>query len=146
MIVDRIENAGRYAPLHPHFMQAFDFLRDAAGKEPVRYDLLGEQLYVMISQQQGKPEADAFLEAHRKYIDIHFCIHGVERIGWKHLSTCTTVDKQYDAENDFMTFADRPKDWVSLSQGMIAIFFPEDAHAPLVSDGTIHKAVVKVAV
>jgi beta-galactosidase beta subunit len=33
-----------------------------------------------------------------------------------------------------------------LQPGSFAIFFPEDAHAPLSSTGRVHKIVVKVAV
>ena len=35
---------------------------------------------------------------------------------------------------------------LAVSSGAFAIFYPEDAHAPLATSGPIHKAVVKVAV
>jgi beta-galactosidase beta subunit len=43
-------------------------------------------------------------------------------------------------------FYDRPTTWLTLSAGQFAVFFPEDAHAPLAGQGGVHKAVVKVAV
>jgi biofilm protein TabA len=35
---------------------------------------------------------------------------------------------------------------VTIPQGSFGIFYPEDAHAPMGSDGPLHKVVVKVAV
>lgn len=43
-------------------------------------------------------------------------------------------------------FFDRPATWLAVSRGVFAVFYPEDAHAPLASLGPIHKAVVKIAV
>ena len=39
-----------------------------------------------------------------------------------------------------------PDAWISTKNGSFAIFFPEDAHMPLISSGQIHKVVVKIAV
>ena len=36
--------------------------------------------------------------------------------------------------------------WLPVASGMFVVFFPEDAHLPLISPGLIHKVVVKVAV
>ncbi|NJD55400.1 MAG: DUF386 domain-containing protein, partial [Nitrospirae bacterium] len=41
-------------------------------------------------------------------------------------------------------FVDKPDAWLSVEAGAFAIFFPEDAHMPLISPGRIHKVVVKV--
>ena len=43
-------------------------------------------------------------------------------------------------------FNDQPKSWTPVSAGSFVIFFPQDAHAPLVGGGEIHKAVLKIAV
>jgi beta-galactosidase beta subunit len=45
-----------------------------------------------------------------------------------------------------MFFRDRPDSWLSLPAGRLAIFFPDDAHAPLAGRGTLKKAIVKIAV
>jgi len=36
--------------------------------------------------------------------------------------------------------------WCPVPAGSFAVFFPEDAHAPMVSDGEVHKVILKVAV
>jgi YhcH/YjgK/YiaL family protein len=54
------------------------------------------------------------------------------------------VESKYDEEKDFGLFSDPPENWVTVTPGKFAIFFPEDAHAPLISDGIIRKAVIKI--
>ncbi len=146
MILDVIENSNRYVPFHPHFRSVLETLSlmKTVGSENLVID--GERAYIIFSQQAGKRREDVFLEAHRKYIDIHFCIEGEEAIGWRPVQRCVFPDHAYDEEKDFMTFADKPDSWLLLSPGSFAIFFPEDAHAPMASDGLVKKAVAKVAV
>ena len=43
------------------------------------------------------------------------------------------------------TIVFRPK-WIATPPGAFCIFFPEDAHAPLVSAGNIRKVIFKIAV
>jgi YhcH/YjgK/YiaL family protein len=47
---------------------------------------------------------------------------------------------------DMQFFTDEPDAWIATKSGTFVIFFPEDAHLPLISSGQIHKVVVKVAV
>jgi YhcH/YjgK/YiaL family protein len=51
----------------------------------------------------------------------------------------------YDPGRDIEFFTDRPDVWIPVKPGQFVVFFPEDAHAPLVGAGEIHKIVVKVA-
>jgi energy-dependent translational throttle protein EttA len=47
---------------------------------------------------------------------------------------------------DIRFFNDAPSSWIATPPGSFCLFFPEDAHAPLVSAGRIRKVVVKIAV
>jgi biofilm protein TabA len=144
MILDRLENAERYFSLHPKFETAFEFLRTLKDQTPRKYALDGDTLYVVVSLEQGKRQDEATLEAHLKYIDIHFSIEGTEHIGWRATTDCDNLKTRYEEEKDFMTFVDLPHVWATLTTGMFVIFFPDDAHAPLVSDDPFRKAVVKI--
>jgi biofilm protein TabA len=146
MILDRLVHAERYIPVHALLARAFQFLREIEAPPPEKLDIDGTMLYAIVSRQEGKAQNEACLEAHRRYIDVHYCIEGVERIGWSSLERCRKADKSYNEKDDYMTFADPPETWVTLAPGSFAIFFPADAHAPMVSDGLVHKVVVKVAV
>ena len=148
MILDRLENAGRYEHLHPAFARAFAFLRrpDLADLPPGRYEIDGARLYCSISKVPGRTRAEAPLEAHRKYIDIQYVIAGTETMGWKPTRDCRAVSAAYDPAQDIGFFADEPASWTEVPPGSFVIFFPQDAHAPLVGSGEIHKAVLKIAV
>jgi len=148
MILDILENAHRYIALHEGFAEAFDFLLRPDLKElPVgKYEIDGESVYAMVSKNTGRRKEDALLETHEKYIDIQLVLAGTDNMGWKSKSLCKQPFGEYDQKNDEQLFADKPYAWISTVSGAFAIFFPEDAHIPLISSGQIHKVVVKVAV
>lgn len=150
MILDTLENAERYFPLHAGFRQACEFLRNAdltklvPGKNPID----GDKLFVVLNQGQGRGREGVKLEAHRQYIDIQYTIGGTDEIGWRPVGACTQIATPYDAARDVGFFADTPEAWVAVPPGSFAIFFPEDAHAPMgaPAESQLLKAVVKVAV
>jgi len=148
MIFDKIENANRYFPLHPAFEAAFNFLtrQDIAELPAEKFEVDGQNVYVMITNKPGKEFGAAKLESHSDYIDIQFLIAGAEKIGWKAYSECTKTEKSYDSEKDIEYFSDSPQTYFSLTPGSFAVFFPEDGHAPMIGEGLVHKAVVKVKI
>ena len=147
MILDVLENAHRYLALHNGFAKAFEFLMRSDLKElPVdKYEIDGERVYGIVSKDPGRKKEDALLETHEKYIDIQLVLAGTDDMGWKPKSSCKHPSEEYDSEADIQFFADKPDAWLSTESGAFAIFFPEDAHMPLISLGQIHKVVVKVA-
>ena len=54
--------------------------------------------------------------------------------------------KPYDPEGDCALYADRPTSWLHLVPGQVAVFFPEDAHAPVIGEGKIRKMIAKVKI
>ncbi|RPH92172.1 MAG: DUF386 domain-containing protein, partial [Calditrichaeota bacterium] len=93
-----------------------------------------------------KERSAARLEAHRKYIDIQYIISGADEMGWKAVKECQNIDAAYDEGKDIEFYRDVPMLWKTVPAGSFAIFFPNDAHAPMVGQGEIHKAVVKVLI
>jgi biofilm protein TabA len=157
MVLDELGAHGRYIALHPGFSRAFEFLTRAdwgrllpASTDRVdyhtRHPIDGERMYVSIDLVQGHGREGARLEAHRRYIDIQFTIDGHEEIGWRPIGDCTSTAVAFDAAKDITFFHDRPECWLPVPAGRFAIFFPEDAHAPLAGRGTLKKAIVKIAV
>lgn len=148
MIFDTLANAARYTPLHELFPRAFEFLRDTdlMALAPGRYPIEGESLFAIIEATSGRRREEAKLECHRRYIDIQFVLEGSDEMGWKALSDCREPLADYAAEKDIQFFRDAPASWVITPPGAFCIFFPEDAHAPLVGIGDIRKVILKVAV
>ena len=147
MILDRIEHGDQYAKLQPRFAQAFKFLRrpDLATLSDGKHEIDGKRIYATVGKFPGRRRDEAKLEAHRRYVDIQFLVAGREEMGWKSRRLCSVCDGAYNAEKDVEKFGDSPDSWVSLEPGAFALFFPQDAHAPLVGEGELHKVVVKVA-
>jgi biofilm protein TabA len=157
MVLDKLTAHRRYHVLHPGFARAFEFLTSADWAQPLppssgtdrhtwRHSIDGDRMYVSIDHIEGRGREGARLEAHRRYIDIQLTLDGHEEIGWKPVGDCALTAVAFDAAKDVTFFSDRPDSWLSLPAGHFAIFFPDDAHAPLAGRGTLKKAIVKIAV
>jgi len=148
MILDTLGCADRYAALHRRFGRAFHFLAttDLEALPTGRTDIDGDDLFVILDRKDGRGREAARLEAHRRYIDIQYTLHGEEEIGWTPLAACSAAAGPFDAAKDILFFDDAPSCWLSVPRGSFAIFFPDDAHAPLAGAGPLTKAIVKVAV
>ena len=152
MILDTLGRSGRYTALHPAFARAFAFVANAdwsalaPGPVSVRHVIDGDRMYVSIDEKDGRGRERARLEAHRRYIDIQITIDGAEEIGWRPLADCHRPAGPFDHAKDIVFFDDRPDTWLSVPPGTFAIFFPEDAHAPLAGRGVLRKAIVKIAI
>jgi biofilm protein TabA len=148
MILDLLENGHQYQALNRGFAKAFAFLLRPDLKElPVgKYEIDGGCVYAMVSKEPGRRKEDGLIETHEKYIDIQLILAGTDDMGWKPKSLCKKPSGEYDQKADVQFFADEPDNWLSMGKGAFAIFFPDDGHMPLISSGTLHKVVVKVAV
>jgi biofilm protein TabA len=150
MIVDTIQNAPKYFPVHALFAKAFDYINrnwaDFPKMEPGKYDIDGDQLKAIISSKKGMTTAESIakFECHNKYIDIQLCISGTEQLGWKPREKCVNPKGDYNQEKDVLFYDDAPDMYFGLTGGQFAIFFSEDVHAPMIGDGEIKKLVIKV--
>lgn len=147
MILDVLENAQRYFALHQRFSEAFDFLLRPELKElpEGKHAIDGDRLFAIVAKEAGRKKEDALLEIHKKYIDIQLILAGTDTMGWRPKTSCLKRVEAYDPETDLQFYGDEPLSWPVVTAGAFAIFFPEDAHMPLISSGMIHKVVVKLA-
>ena len=148
MILCSIHEFRRYLGQNSRFARLANAMEPArlSTLEKGRRDIAGEELFVIASPDAVTRET-AMLEAHRKYIDVHVLLEGTESMGWAPLGTLSVEDKPFDVENDFVCFRDPYKCTFALEPRTIAVFFPEDAHAPLLGNGhRVHKCVFKVLV
>lgn len=148
MILDKLENLKRYSSLNSKFDKAIEFLSRSDLRDLAidTYKIDGDQVYAMVAKDPGRKPEGALLEAHRKYIDIQLVLDGTDTMGWKPTSECTEPTMEFDPEKDVILFKDKPEAWLATTPDSFAIFFPEDAHMPLIADGILHKVVVKIAV
>lgn len=148
MILSNLDNSQRAETLDPRFKQVFDYVKshDLLHSPCGRIELDGDRLFINNDNPTCIPQEKQQLEVHRRYIDIHFLLEGTERIGWKALEELTTESKAYDEKADIAFYADRPTTYVDLFPGHFLIVYPEDAHAPIIGNGTIRKAVAKIRI
>jgi YhcH/YjgK/YiaL family protein len=148
MILSSLTQSARYASLHPLFRRAFDYIRetDLYALSPGRYNVAGDDLIAIVEHVSGRTKEMARLEAHRRYIDIQLVLEGDETMGWKPLADCYNPVGEHSIDRDIRFFLDAPASWVAVPPEHFCIFFPEDAHAPLVGNGPIRKVIFKIAV
>jgi len=148
MILDKLANASRYTCMHPLFEEAFHFLRetDLQSLPTGKHDLKGEDLFAILSDATGITEQEAKLEVHRKYIDIQYIISGTDHMGWKDLAQCAAPNDAYNDARDAAFFPDKTSNWFDVPAGSFTIFYPDDAHAAMITEEKVRKVVLKVAV
>jgi YhcH/YjgK/YiaL family protein len=147
MILDSLNNSERYFAIHPKLKNGFEFLKNypIAELKEGKHIIDGDRLFAIGMATEGKGKKNAAFETHRKYIDIQYTVSGSDTIGWQETSHCTPENKGYDPEKDVEFYSNRPQYWITVPAGCFAVFFSQDAHAPLGTDEYIHKVVVKVA-
>lgn len=148
MIFSALSQADRYAAMHPLFPRAFEFIRntDLNALSAGVHQIIDKQIFVIVEETKGRTRDAAKLECHRKYIDIQLVLEGVDEMGWKPLADCHDPVDVYNEERDIRFFNDTADSWISTPANTFCIFFPEDAHAPLVGTGKIRKLIFKIAV
>jgi YhcH/YjgK/YiaL family protein len=148
MILDHINNAGRYKSLGPLFEKAFDFIAstDLTLLSPGKHLIEGEDLFVILMEYETKDPADCIMERHQKYIDIQLMLRGEELMGVSTFSGQAPTTP-YDESKDAAFFRPVYDSLLKVQQGHFTIFFPHDLHMP--SMKSVHaekilKAVFKV--
>ena len=148
MILTNIPNLSRYADVHPNLKTAIDFLQnnDLAALTGDKIEVDGDKVFVKLANTQLLAPEDAKLEVHNKYLDIQIPLSASESFGWASRDELKEPKSEFDEKKDLLFFADKPSSYVNVLPGQCIIFFPEDAHAPLVGEGNIQKVIVKVAI
>ncbi|MFI3277985.1 MAG: YhcH/YjgK/YiaL family protein [Rikenellaceae bacterium] len=147
MILDSFKNAHLYYNVSSRMERAFELVSkvDLASLEAGRHDLEGDEIFVNIMELDLKKESDAKLEIHNKYADIQILITGEsEGFGWSERADVCKPLGEFDEAKDVQFFDDKAQTIYTLKVGQFTILLPEDAHAPMIGEGHIKKAIVKV--
>lgn len=150
MIIDRIENFGRYQSIFAGGDRLAAFLASCApgqlqaGSHPVP----GAQLTVNVSRYQPREPIAVPWEAHRFHADVHLMLKGGEGFGWTHVQSLTT-QPAYDPAADTALYDDpAPGSILTVPEGFFVLVWPWDAHRPTMATGPDRtprvKGVVKI--
>ena len=146
MVLSTLQDSMRVEDMHPLFKKAFDYVKthNLLSAQCGRVEIDGDKLFINNSNPVCVKAEEQVLEVHRQYIDIHILLEGVETIGWKPLADCHNEVKAFDEATDCALFGDVPSTYVTMKPGQMLIVWPEDAHAPIIGEGSIRKLIVKV--
>lgn len=109
-----------------------------------------ETLYTVTQSYQTKPLSQCRWESHERWIDIQYIRCGLERLDVMLSAEGLTVS-EYKPESDVIFYNDAslPCNMLHLSDGMLAVFYPEDIHRPGVAVDAptdVEKVVLKIRV
>lgn len=149
MITDSLDNLRDYAALNGRIAAAADFLAQHRhdGLPAGRYELEGDDLYVLIMEYAPSQKSTLRYESHEKYIDMQCMLAGSE-YQWYCPREQLTPTTEYDGNKDIRFYEFNGEgSKLHLEEGQFAIYFPQDGHLPAVADastGICRRAVVKI--
>ncbi len=150
MIICQISDSDRYTSITPALAVAIKWLQQHANDEFVKGEYSIEfpngEIKVKCEEPALLPREKAHLEAHRRFIDIHVPLKGTEIIGCAPVGALKHLRTPYDETTDIEFYGDDAHSLIHLKVGQMAIFFPEDAHAPNIGLGNHRKLCIKIPV
>jgi YhcH/YjgK/YiaL family protein len=145
MIVDNIKNANRYFGISERLTESLKHIiaNGFANRDLGKYEISGNTIFGIKSEYDTSINYDPKLEAHKKYIDLHYIIEGEEIINYELLKNQNVI-KEYDIDGDYMFYQSTKSTLINLKKGDFAIFYPNDLHLPgiTVNENTKAKKVV----
>ena len=147
MIYDLINNIALYR-FSEATLKAFEFLKTLTPDTPEEtFELMGRDLYVMVQSYETESEPSPILEAHRKHIDIQYCIAGAEYIAVAPLDESTIRTPYDDAKDVAFYHAQKMMTLSAMTPGRFVLLFPTDEHFAkwaAEAPSRVKKAVVKL--
>jgi len=151
MILDNIANLSRYKGLSKALDMAIDSLMslDFSSMSVGDYDLDYYGVYYMVQEPRLADFEDTLWEKHDKYIDIQYAFKGsAEKINYAPLSLISDWKQKEGTDTSFSSNPHMGLE-IGLSEGVFAIFFPQEAHRPChgdMHDSAYRKIVYKIPI
>ena len=133
---------------NPYYQRALEYIQqnDLNTLPNGRHTIDGDNLLVNIVDSELRSPSEAKFEAHNQYLDIQIPLTAPESYGVKSRSECQQPIGEFNEADDYILFEDEITTIVTRQPGEMIVFTPDDAHAPLIGEGPIHKAIFKVKV
>ncbi len=145
MVLDTIENLEKYVGMNPLFADVVKFIKEnnLLALEEGKHYIKDKDLFVNITTAKGKTKEEAVMETHKNMLDIQIPLDAEETYGYIPLEEMP--DAEYNAEKDVTKYPGlMGTSYVTCRPGMMAIFFPQDGHAPCIATQPVKKAIFKV--
>ncbi len=151
MILTTVKDATTYKGISVYLDTAIDWIIEHFNDEFVKgvYSIEcpdATSMTVKCAEPALLPAEKATMEAHKRFIDIQIPLKGTEGMGWAPTESLKHERDGYNEVKDVTFYGDAAQCVVQVKYGQMAIFFPEDGHAPNIGLGNHRKLVVKVPV
>jgi len=146
MVVGKNETLFEAVSMYCNPKLVIDFLNDIKDEafDVGKIHINGDDLFAIF--YKGNAGEEYKLEAHKKYIDLHYIYKGSDTIAYEPVVSCERISEAYSEEKDVMFFAGKASNEITLKKNEFAIFFPEDAHSPLIGTEECWKIIFKIKV
>ena len=133
---------------NPYYQRALEYIQqnDLNALPNGLHTIDGDNLWVNIVDSELRSSSEAKFEAHNQYIDIQIPLSAPESYGVKSRSECQQPIGEFNEADDYILFEDEITTIETRQPDDMIVFTPDDAHAPLIGEGPIHKAIFKVKV
>lgn len=131
MIVDKLKNIHIYKGVSSDIYAGLHFLANVKSDIALGTYPINERVKAIVSEYMTVENFERGYEAHKHVIDIQYPIVGLERVKWSPIEGMT-VNVPYDEKKD-RSFYKNPSPQgthIDIGNGIFAIMFPEDGHAP----------------
>ncbi|MFT3850953.1 MAG: YhcH/YjgK/YiaL family protein [Propionivibrio sp.] len=121
---------------------------DAATIAAGRYEVEGEQLFVLIQDVDSRTFEESRPEAHRRFADVQIPLNTAERYGFSFMQPGLACTEDRLEAND-VAFYERPARelFMDIDPGTYVVFLPNELHRPCLAIGgktKFRKAVIKI--
>lgn len=145
MIIDTLENFHHYVGVNPLFSEVLDFIKshDLKTMPTGIVKIKDDDLFANFCDAKGKKAGEAKVETHDQMIDIQIPLGCSETMGY--IPRQKLPDNEYNSTKDITFYDENPEKLIKIEDGEFAVFFPQDGHAPFISESDIiHKVIFKV--
>lgn len=147
MIFGSINHEKTYANIDKDLLTCFEYAKKnkLVDFKKGSYQIDGDNIFVNIVEYETCEKEERFWEAHKKYIDLHLMLEGVERIDIGFIESLQ--QKEYQEKDDFLPLEGEASGCINLEKGDFLVCYPEDAHMTAIKVNEkkkIKKAIFKV--
>lgn len=130
------------------FAAMFDYIEanDLSSLGDGRYDIDGDNLFLIVVTAPMRTAEEAPLEAHDRYYDVQIPLAQSETFAIADRNVCHSPRGEADATNDIVFFDDKPQRTVTVAPMQLLVLPPQVAHAPMIGEGVQHKAIFKIRI
>lgn len=129
MIIDKAENYKTYLGISKRIDKALELMKTVSTDTPCgKYEVMGDELYYIVSEPQMRKKEEGKFEAHKKYIDLQYMLRGGEYMVYSPLDKLKLDEVRPESED--CTFYTGEGVAVKADAGSFYMVFPQDAHMP----------------